>query len=400
MVIQYLFHAKKERFMADSELPALFGGPPACPQGPPSWPPADDDVQQALQAAYASGSWGAYHGGLVERLEDALARYHRVAHAVTCASGTYAVELALRALKVGPGDEVVMAAYDYSGNFLTIHALGAFPILVDVAATNWNLDPERVEAALGPQSRAILASHLHGGVVPMRELRDLADKHGLSLIEDAAQMPGAPIQGRKAGTWGDAGILSFGGSKLLTAGRGGAVLTPRSDVHQRLRTLEYRGNRVSPLSELQAAVLLPQLEKLDARNVARTRSVQRLTSRLQAISGLRPFGTSLPETQPGYYKLGFQYDASQFGLSRARFVEAVRAEGVSLDEGFKALHIGRSPRRYRAGSSLTESDRAHVGTVVLHHPVLLSAEPQIDEVVSALYKIHVRAAWMQGAEKR
>src|SRR5262245_26021012 len=99
-------------------LPALLGGPPARPQGPPDWPPPDDGVSQALAAAYRDGSWGQYAGGRVERLERRLAREHHVEFALACGSGTFAVELALRALKVGRGAEVVLAAYDYPGNFL------------------------------------------------------------------------------------------------------------------------------------------------------------------------------------------------------------------------------------------------------------------------------------------
>ena len=121
-----------------------------------------------------------------------------------------------------PGDEVILAAYDYPGNFLSVHAVGARPVLVDVAPGDWNLCPEKVAEAVRPQTRAVIASHLHGGLVPMARLMELAAGHGLAVIEDAAQCPGALVQGRKAGTWGDVGVLSFGGSKLLSAGRGGA----------------------------------------------------------------------------------------------------------------------------------------------------------------------------------
>src|SRR5436853_271568 len=114
------------------DLPALLGGPPVRPQGPPDWPLPDDDVREALLAAYRDGSWGRYHGAYVQRLEAALAAYHGVAYALTCGSGTYAVEAALRALQVGAGDEVALAAYDYPGNFLAVHAVSARPVLVDV----------------------------------------------------------------------------------------------------------------------------------------------------------------------------------------------------------------------------------------------------------------------------
>ena len=374
--------------MSATDLPALLGGSPVCSQGPPPWPVLDEDVARALQQVYADGSWGKYHGGSVERLEQALAAYHGVEFAVTCASGTFALELALRALKIGPGDEVLMAAYDYAGNFLSVHAVGAVPVLVDVAADNWNLDHARLEAAIGPKTRAVVASHLHGGVVPMREVFAVAQRHDLRVIEDAAQMPGAIIQGRKAGTCGDAGILSFGGSKLLTAGRGGALLTHRADVRHRSRTLLHRGNLVCPLSELQAAVLIPQLQKLDARNAHRAHSVQILGERLQGIPGLGALVNALPDTQPGYYKLGFQFDAARFGLSRERFLAAMRAEGIAIDDGFHALHVGRSPSRFRTAGDLPEADRAHAGMVVLHHPVLMGSAPQVEEVASAVRKVY------------
>src|SRR5690242_15588273 len=103
--------------ITDSDLPAILGGASVRPQGPPDWPITDDAVLEALHTAYADGSWGRYHGGHVEQLEERLAAESGVERALTCGSGTFAVELALRALKVGPGDEVIMAAYDYGGNF-------------------------------------------------------------------------------------------------------------------------------------------------------------------------------------------------------------------------------------------------------------------------------------------
>jgi dTDP-4-amino-4,6-dideoxygalactose transaminase len=292
---------------------------------------------------------------------------------------------------VGPGDEVVLAAYDYGGNFLAVHAVGALPVLADVEADNWNLAPEALGQAFGPATRAVIASHLHGGLVPMRELTALAAAHGVRVVEDAAQAPGATVQGRPAGTWGDAGVLSFGGSKLLSAGRGGALLTRHADVHQRARLALHRGNQVCPLSELQAAVLLPQLDRLAERNAHRARAAAFLARRLGAVPGLRPLRNREAAGEPGYYKFGLQFDAGRFGLSRARLVAAARAEGVALDEGFRALHAGRSPSRFRQAGPLTEADRAHAGAVVLHHPVLLGTEAELEQVAAAVEKVHAHA---------
>lgn len=382
--------------MFSTPLPAILGGPPVRPQGPPSWPLPDEEILQAIQAAYRDGSWGKYHGGHVERLEHELGKYHSLLGTqylvLSCSSGTCAVELGLRALKIQAGDEVIMAAYDYPGNFLSVHAVGAHPVLIDVAPHNWNLDPGRIEEAVGPKTKAILVSHLHGGVVPMGEVSRIARERGLFVIEDAAQMPGALIEGRRAGTWGDVGILSFGGSKLLTAGRGGAILTRHPDVFQRAKLWQNRGNVVCPLSELQAAVLLPQLAKLDDGNAHRRASVGFLLEKLNDIPGLHPFTThDSPFTNhhsPAFYKLGWQFDSEQFGLSRERLLQAMRAEGIALDEGFRALHLGRSPSRFRQSGDLTEAAKAHAGTIILHHPILLGGEAEVEEVERAFRKMH------------
>jgi dTDP-4-amino-4,6-dideoxygalactose transaminase len=376
---------------SSDEMPALLGGRPVRPQGPPDWPAPDDAVFAAVAAALRDGSWGKYDGGHVKRLEERLAFDHDSVHALACGSGTFAVELALRALKVGPGDEVVLAAYDYVGNFLSIHAVGARPVLIDVAPHNSTLDPARLAAALGPQTKAVIVSYLHGGLVPMAEIMADARRHGVAVIEDAAQAPGGVVQGRRAGSWGDVGVLSFGGSKLLTAGRGGAILTPHADVFQRARLAQNRGNLVCPLSELQAAALLPQLERLDDHNARRRAAVARLTNRLRGVPGLTPF-RNVVEGDPCFYKLGFRLDEAAFGLERARFVLALRAEGVAFDEGFAALHVGRSPTRFRRAGDLTEADLAHRSIVVLHHPVLLGEDEDVDQVARAVEKVHANAA--------
>ncbi len=376
------------------DLPVLLGGRPVRPEGPPDWPSPDAAVTEAVAAALRDGSWGKYSGGHVQRLEAQLASLHCVPHALTCGSGTFAVELALRALKVGPGDEVVLAAYDYVGNFLAIHAIGAVPVLVDVAPHNWNLDPSCLAAEFGPATKAVIVSHLHGGLVPMAGLVKEAHRRGVKVVEDAAQAPGALVQGRRAGSWGDVGVLSFGGSKLLTAGRGGAILTPHADVLQRARLALNRGNVVCPLSELQAAALLPQLHQLDERNTCRRAAVSRLRELLSDVTGLTPF-RNVVDGAACYYKVGFRFDEPAFGLSRARFVAAARAEGIAFDEGFRALHVGRSPSRFRRAADLTEAERAHAGAVVLHHPVLLLSEEGVEQVARAVRKIQAHAQMLR-----
>jgi dTDP-4-amino-4,6-dideoxygalactose transaminase len=213
-----------------NRLPAILGGEPIRPEGPPLWPPAWKEVSLALERGFNDGTWGLYHGPNTQLLAEQLASYHDVEFVELCCSGTFAIELALRSLQIGAGDEVILAGYDFLGNFNDVVAVGARPVLIDLDPQNWNLNPDLIAEAIGPSTRAVLVSHLHGGVVSMERVTAIAREHGLSVIEDACQMTGALIEGRRAGTWGDIGVISFGGSKLLSAGRGGALLTSSPEI--------------------------------------------------------------------------------------------------------------------------------------------------------------------------
>jgi dTDP-4-amino-4,6-dideoxygalactose transaminase len=385
--------------MANNEgIPAILGGTPLRPAGPPDWPGQNADVAERVSRMLADGSWGKYHGPQVAELTDLLAATHSVPHVLPCASGTAAVELALRGAKVGPGDEVVLAAYDFQGNFGDVLAVGATPVLVDVLPENWNLDAALLLSAIASQTRAMIVTHLHGGVVDMPAVMEVARARGITVIEDAAQMPGARIHGRMAGTWGDAGILSFGGSKLVSAGRGGAVLTARDDLAQRIRLYTQRGNEAYPISELQAAVAIPQWRDLERANAHRAESAAWLIERLEQCPGLRAFRNADSDSRPGYYKLGFQYDPAAFsGLGRAQFARSVRAEGIALDPGFRALHKTHSARRFRAAGDLACATRADAGVLTLHHPVLGESEQELAQIVAAVQRVRQFAAEIQSA---
>jgi perosamine synthetase len=381
----------------DHTLPAILGGKPIRPEGPPAWPPAWKEVALAVKQSLDEGGWGQYHGPNTRLLTERLSSYHEVEFVELCCSGTFAIELALRALQIGPGDEVILAGYDFIGNFNDVVAVGARPVLIDLDPNNWNLNPELIGEAIGPNTRAVLVSHLHGGVVPMKRVVEIAREHGLRMIEDACQMPGAMIEGRKAGTWGDVGVISFGGSKLLSAGRGGAMLTSSPEIRQRAQVYCNRGNHAYPLSELQATVLLPQLERLDQRNQARAAGVSKLAERLKPLSGLRLLNNLESSVFPGYYKLGFQYDSNEFdGLSRDLFVQAARAEGIEFNAGFRAFHLCRSSRRFRKAGELAVATMADSKMLVLHHPALLEGDELIDQVTRGVHRIR---AWANSIKK-
>ena len=166
-------HRESSDSHSDERL-AIDGGPAAVPAGPPDWPEEDERVREQLLAAWKDGSWGHYHAHFSEQLVCRLRELHGVEHVLPCSSGTVAVELALRGLKVKPGDEVVLAAYDFPGNFRAVEAVGATPVLVDIDPRSWGLAPEQLAAARSPATRAVIVSHLHGGLADMRQLTQLA----------------------------------------------------------------------------------------------------------------------------------------------------------------------------------------------------------------------------------
>jgi dTDP-4-amino-4,6-dideoxygalactose transaminase len=365
---------------------AIHGGPRTMGDAQFAWPPADDDVRRAIELAYADGTWGRYHGPHGQRLTQSLAELHQLEFVGLCCSGTFAVELALRALKIGPGDEVVVPAYDFPGNFRSVEATGARPVLVDIQPENWGLDLDQLPTAVGPATRAVLVSHLHGGLVDMGKLTRLAGEHELRVVEDACQAPGAVLEGKMAGAWGDVGVLSFGGSKLLTAGRGGAILTRHANAYQRAKIFCERGNQAFPLTELQAAILAPQVHKLAERNRRRTTAVARLLQKTRGLPGLRPL-ENRTEGIPSYFKLAWRYEAEQVGgCPIDEFVAAARAEGISIERGFPGF-FRRSERRCRKVGDLPHAARAAATTLVLHHPILLEPQETIDRLAAGLQKV-------------
>ncbi len=384
--------ATRRRTIAKLDHPlAIEGGVPTFPEGPPRWPVDDPEVAAALVAAEADGSWGQYHGPHTDALRDQLSQRHAGRSVRLCCSGTAAVELALRGLGVQPGDEVVLAAYDFPGNFRAVEAVGAIPVLVDVVPDSWCLDSAHLPSAITPATRAVLVSHLHGGLVDMLAIRKLADQFQIAVLEDACQAPGALVGTQMAGTWGDVSVLSFGGSKLLTAGRGGALLSARDDILQRIKIYADQGNDAYPLSELQAAVLRPQVDRLAQRNARRTAAVERLLQATAQAAVFQPLVNRV-SGQAVYYKVAWHLAQSVVERpGRDAVLAAIQAEGIDVGAGFRGF-AGRSDRRCQKTGTLTHSQQAGADTILLHHPVLLQSDETIDRLASVLNRV---AHWLE-----
>lgn len=371
----------------DTQL-ALRGGPKVFPEGPPVWPPRMKGVEVAIATAMRTGTWGQYHGPARKELEQKLAAMAGVEHAWTCCSGTFAVELALRGLGVGEGDEVILAAYDFAGNFRAVEAIGAKPVLVDIDPRTWSLDAELLPQAMSPQVKAILVSHLHGGTADMAKIMAFAEGHSLGVVEDACQVPGARIAGKPAGSWGDVGVFSFGGSKLITAGRGGAIVSRRADVLQRAKVYCERGNDAYPLSELQASVILPQLEVLGMKHEERARAVAQVRADLTAEGSLQMVQGARVDDSPAYYKIAWKLNSNGGNISREDFISAAQAEGLAIDSGFRGMAL-RPTSRCRKIGELESARQAAEQTLLLHHPILTAGGAAIQRIAIAIRKVIV-----------
>ncbi|MDG1873971.1 MAG: DegT/DnrJ/EryC1/StrS family aminotransferase [Mariniblastus sp.] len=375
-----------------NESLAIEGGPPALTIEPIQWPTASEQIKSNVNAALADGSWGQYEGRWTDELILKLKTEFLSEHAMLCSSGTIAVELALRAVGVQADDEVIIAGYDFPGNFRAIEAIGARPVLVDVIQDGWVIDSELIADALGEKSAAIIVSHLHGQVANLSAIRDVIDQHNIkaerkiAIVEDACQVPGGSISQKPLGSLGDIAALSFGGSKLLSAGRGGAILTNHPEFHQRAKIFANRGNDAFPLSQLQAAVLIPQFESLPESTQKRIRTAEILIAGTKKHDALQSLTQIVPDTNTAYYKLPWLLRDRTPGWSRADFIHALATEGIPIGDGFRGF-LRRSPRRCRKIGTLVNSQIASQQTVLLNHAILLQPESIIEKILTAFEKV-------------
>jgi dTDP-4-amino-4,6-dideoxygalactose transaminase len=244
-------------------------------------------------------------GAEIEAFEAEYAAFTQARHCVGLANGLEALVLALKALGVGPGDEVIVPANTYIATWLAVSYAGAVPVPVEPVPGVWNIDPDRIEAAITPRTKVILPVHLYGQPADLGPILEISRKHGLRVLEDAAQAHGARYQGRRIGTHGDIVAWSFyPGKNLGCFGDGGAVTTNDPELADRIRVLRNYGSRVkyqnevkghnSRLDELQAAVLRVKLKHLDAWNERRSILAR---GYLQAFAGVA--GIGLPEVLSG-----------------------------------------------------------------------------------------------------
>ena len=394
------------------------------------WPHYDERELRNVEEVIRSRRWfagmrGGDPGSKTYQLERRFADFHSVAHGVACCNGTAALEIALRAAGVGVGDEVIVPGLTFIATMSAVLQVNAIPVVVDVLYDTQCIDPDAIETALTDRTRAIIPVHFGGFVCDMDRIMAIAAERDLIVIEDAAHAHGAVSRGQHAGSFGHMATFSFQESKTMTAGEGGMITT--NDARLAERAIMYRAcgrkdgeswyvHHVAAsnyrLSEVQSAMLLAQLERLQEHLETKNRNAALLEDALAAIDGIRPLPGDGNTAVNGYYLYLLQYDRDGFsGLSRDRFVEALQAEGIPCHIGypwpltrnpaFENIAEGASGCPYTcpfygeevdiAGTPLPVCERICAETVVIPHQVLLSPAQDLKDIGRAILKIQRHA---------
>ena len=290
-------------------------------------------------------------GPRLQGFENALADICGTAGCVGTSSGTTGLELALKATGVGPGDEVITTSFTFVATANAIHHVGALPVFVDICAESLNIDTSRLEEAITPATRAILVVHIFGRLAEMVRILEIARRHDLVVIEDACEALGTTLQGRAAGSFGDAGVFGFYANKIITCGEGGAIVSDNAALLENCRSMRNQGRVAGSkpfafdkpghnyrLSDLQAALGRSQLTRLDELIRERARLFDAYGTRLSSVDGLQ-----IPAPPPAGMRISwFVYViriADRWSAAeRNRLRKQLAIDGIETGHYFPAIH--------------------------------------------------------------
>jgi L-glutamine:2-deoxy-scyllo-inosose/3-amino-2,3-dideoxy-scyllo-inosose aminotransferase len=400
----------------------------------PRWPVWDEKEEKGLLEVLRSGVWS-YNGPKELEFNRTFAKFIGAGHALSVANGTVSLQLALEACGIGLGDEVIVPGLTWQATAAAALDVNAVPVLVDVTEDNWCLDPDLVEKAITPRTKAIIPVHLYGGFADMDAIMEIAGRHNLRVIEDCAHKHGGEWSGKKVGSIGDIGSFSFQLSKLMTGGEGGALTTSDSQLFEKLDALRNCGRRPEieqdgdkgaghygsegdfiqsgnyRITDFQAAVLIESLRRLPEQNALRDENAVYLNSLLAQLPGISPIRRNKRETAGAYYNFSFRYHADEFkGLDVSKFREAMAAElGCDVEASYEPLDAcalytpHTKPRRHKltdehwrqidpARFSLPVCHRIHSAeSVCFHHTILMGTKADVDLLAEAIEKIRDNA---------
>jgi dTDP-4-amino-4,6-dideoxygalactose transaminase len=418
-----------------SEL-AILGGPKTRPEPYPAWPVWDQRDIDAVVAVVKSGRWGGfpYPGPQTSELARRFAEMQGGGYAVPMANGTVTMEVACRAAGIGWGDEVIVPAYTFQATAAAPMAAGAIPIIVDVDPATYCIDPDAVEKAITPRTKAVIPVHLGHQMADMDALMALAEQHGLVVIEDCAHAHGAKWRGQGAGTIGDFGSFSLQSSKILTSGEGGILLcrTPELAAKaasiidcgrphalgggQEDESMDYNLGANYRLSELAAALALVGIERFPAQAKERESMAAYMDEALSEVPGVRVLRRDERHTTRSFYRYMFAIDPAKFGVEHDVLCAALDAEGVDCWVGYEAMHHYSlfQPQKSKLPvpnafpqyfdfeqMDLPEATRACEHEAVwLDEAVFRGGPKGVDDAVAAITKIQAHAAELsQAAEE-
>ncbi|MDF2658795.1 MAG: aminotransferase DegT [Paenibacillus sp.] len=388
---------------------AINGGSPVRTTPFPVWPVFGEEEELYILDVVRSGKWGGTNRNKLPVFEEKFAAMHGAKHAVSVTNGTIGLTVALQAAGVKPGDEVIMPPYTFIATASAALLFGAIPVFVDVEPDTLLLDLDKVEAAITPRTKAIIAVHIAGAPVNMTRLNEIAAKHGLRVIEDAAQGVGAAWDGRPVGALGDFGSFSFQSGKNVTAGEGGIILTNDEELADIAWSLAnvgrirqgawYQHERVGwnlRMTEFQAAILLAQLTRYDEQLQRRDRNAKLLTGLISEIGGFRTLKLDSRTTQHAHhlYMFGLTSEAADT-IGKADFIRKVNAEGIPLLPGYVSLNRNRAVvaeiekwtgEKRETSCPVSERFDEREG-LWLHQNVLLGTEQDMHDIAQALGKV-------------
>jgi len=337
---------------------AINGGQPVRIELFPPYNTIGEEEKQAVNEVLDSkvlsdyyGTWSPqFLGGYrVKKLEAEWGSYFRVKHAVSVNSATSALNAAVGATGVGPGDEVIVSPYTMSASAACVLVYNAVPVFADIDPYTFNLTAETIRERLTPRTKAIVVPDIFGQPADMIPIMALAREHGLLVIEDAAQAPNATYHGRFAGTLADIGVFSLNYHKTIHSGEGGVAVTDDDRLAERMQLIRNHAEAVVKakgvtdlvsmlgynyrMTEIEAAIASEQLKKLNRFHASRVIIADYLSEHLRGLPGLS-VPHVLPGVMHGWYVYALKYDAAATGVPRQKYVAALKAEGVPLGEGY------------------------------------------------------------------
>ncbi len=387
---------------------AIDGGTPVRTASFPAWPQFGPAEEEILLSALHSGVWGSIDGTYVKQLEVEFAELQAARHGVTVVNATMGLMVALKAIGIGPDDEVLVPPYTFIATANAALMLGAIPVFVDVDPETLLIDPALIDQAVTSRTRAIVPVHHGGSPADMDGVMAAAARHGLRVVEDAAQAHGAAWRGRPVGAIGDVGVFSFQSSKPITAGEGGIMVTNDDELDELLWSYRNVGRRRGGewyehvrigwnlrLSEFQGAVLLAQMRRMPAQQQQRAEAAAYLTQQLEQIPDV--VAAKVPEgvTAHSWYTYHWRWLGEQHGgLPKMRFADALQAEGVPVFHGYVPLNRNQAVREEvarlggREPVACPAAERAAADEVLMFSmPILLGSRADIDDVVTAVAKV-------------